>query len=304
MMKPERIKVLKVVVDGGTQSRADLNDDVVEQLAEAIGNGAILPPIDVFHTGGRHVVVDGFHRLAAHKSANVEMIDAIVHQGDLEEAQWFSFAANKQHDIVGLKRSNADKRRAVQAALRHPKSETMSNVALAEYIGVSEFSIRRYRNDFDNIEVKPRTGRDGRTINTANIGKSARDPDEPTGKCPPMSEMTGGMRTLASEIGADGPEPTANVPGDAPENEPAPARRPMQPPTRTRLSAPCVAPPPAFDGTLDKNWTQVLMMLEDLIIDERDSGWPTNQPEVVRFKLMEVVEQLPVVASADGEPNA
>lgn len=45
----------------------------------------------------------------------------------------------------GLRRTNADKRRAVDAALRHPNAAKMSNVQIAEHCGVGEALVRHMR---------------------------------------------------------------------------------------------------------------------------------------------------------------
>ena len=47
-------------------------------------------------------------------------ISAIIKDGSLLQAQLYSFGVNKTH---GLRRSNEDKRRAVEAALTHEKGE-------------------------------------------------------------------------------------------------------------------------------------------------------------------------------------
>ena len=80
-------------------------------------------------------------------------------------------AANQTH---GLRRSNEDKAKTVKKALSHPNAASKSVREIAEYIGVSHMTVQRYRDEMKSTVTKlqsdERTGRDGRTIDTANIG--------------------------------------------------------------------------------------------------------------------------------------
>jgi hypothetical protein len=78
----------------------------------------------------------------------------------------------------GLRRTNEDKQRAAKAALAHPKSFGMSDRMLANYVGVHYNTVLEYRKQInptitnsDSGKGRPRTGSDGRTINTADIGR-------------------------------------------------------------------------------------------------------------------------------------
>ena len=96
-------------------------------------------------------------------------------QGTIEDAQWFSFGANKSH---GLMRSNDDKQRAVKAALQHPKCVGLSDRAIAKHVGVDNKTVASWRAKLTEEipQSKLRTGSDGRTINVANIGKKQAEP--------------------------------------------------------------------------------------------------------------------------------
>lgn len=80
------------------------------------------------------------------------------------------------HDRSGLRRTNKDKRRAVEKALcLRPKT---SDRAIAEHCGVSDRMVNNVRAEAtaNCSQSSQRTGRDGRTINTANIGKGKSTP--------------------------------------------------------------------------------------------------------------------------------
>jgi hypothetical protein len=148
--------------------------------------GVKFPPLVVFHDGENYWLADGFHRIsAALQTFPNDPIEVEVIQGTLADAQWYSFSVNKAH---GLRRTNEDKERVVKAALQHPKAVQLSSRQMAEHCGVSEFMIRKYRDRATAIEsqstpansqpsdhTRKRKGRDGRTINTAKIGKEKKN---------------------------------------------------------------------------------------------------------------------------------
>ncbi|MCB0075266.1 MAG: ParB N-terminal domain-containing protein, partial [Caldilineaceae bacterium] len=158
--------------DGGTQPRAGIDLDVVAEYADVyLADPLRMPPVAVTYDGATYWLTDGFHRLEAAKTADLARIRAVVEPGTRADAQWRSYAANATH---GLRRTNADKERAIRAALRHPNAAEMSNSALAAHLGVTDKSVAKYRQKMESTSEIPksttRTGTDGRTINTANIG--------------------------------------------------------------------------------------------------------------------------------------
>jgi hypothetical protein len=168
-LKPEQIRL-----DGGTQPRAVLNTEVMEEYAGLMRAGVEFPPVVVYHDGQDYWLVDGFHRVgAALKAFPSRQIEAEVHQGTLQDAQWASYGVNKKH---GLRRTNGDKERAVRAALR--AKTDLSDSAIAEHVGVHINTVVKYRSEIAKTvtytNCVSRTGRDGRTINTARIGKHKR----------------------------------------------------------------------------------------------------------------------------------
>ena len=168
----ERLKIDIIRLDGGTQPRARLNKERVAEYADNLQAGAVFPPIEVCYDGKDYWLWDGFHRVHACLAAKLDEVDANVIPGTQQDAQWLSYGANKAH---GLFRSNGDKQRAVKAAMSHPKAAALSNRQIAEHCGVSEITVRRYRGEAEATATMSqstlRTGRDGRTIDTAKIGK-------------------------------------------------------------------------------------------------------------------------------------
>jgi len=174
-LNTEMLRVDDLRLDGDTQPRVELDTSIVHEYAEHYEAGKPMPPLAVFFDGTDHWLVDGFHRRFGAVEAKVESLPCLIRNGTLEDARWFSYAANQRH---GLRRSNEDKRKAVKAALKHPSGAKMSDRQIAEHVGVSNDMVSRHRKAMEEggalSENDSRTGKDGRTINTAKIGKSKR----------------------------------------------------------------------------------------------------------------------------------
>ena len=110
----QALRLDEIVLRGGTQSREQINDETVAEYAQAIQEGAELPPIIVYCDGVANWLADGFHRWHAHKLAGRQTIVAEARIGFLRDAILHSLSANVNH---GLRRTNADKRKAVMTML-------------------------------------------------------------------------------------------------------------------------------------------------------------------------------------------
>jgi len=111
LIDPKRIRT-----DLGTQMRIAMNEEVVKEYAEAMQAGCEFPPLRAFFDEPNDLIilVDGFHRLAAHNQVRPnDQIRVELVFGTAEDAQWESIGANKSH---GLRRSNEDKRNAITQA--------------------------------------------------------------------------------------------------------------------------------------------------------------------------------------------
>lgn len=168
-----QLEIADIRQDGGTQPRAMLHAALADEYAEAMREGAQFPPVVVFYDGTSYWLADGFHRVFAAGVAGLTTIEADVRQGTQADAQWYSYSANKAH---GKRRSDEDKRRAVEAALAHPYHAQFSNRQIAEHIGVTPEYISRVTPSIDRSIDRPAVRtvtRNGTTYqqNTANIGK-------------------------------------------------------------------------------------------------------------------------------------
>lgn len=131
-------------IDGGTQSRTSISTETVAEYAQALTDGAIMPPVVVFFDGADHWLGDGFHRFHAFRKAGRDSIPADVRQGTCRDARLHAAGANGAH---GLRRTNEDKRRAVQMVLDDAEcAEFWTDREIAKHCAVSHPFVAAIRN--------------------------------------------------------------------------------------------------------------------------------------------------------------
>lgn len=131
-MKSLNINIIRL--DGGTQQRVEINDDVIEDYAHAILEGAEFPLPVVFHDGSDYWLGDGFQRVHAYRKAGKASIKVDVREGTQRDAVLFSVGANGTH---GLRRTHDDKRKAVRTLLNDAEWSKWSDREIARQCGVT-----------------------------------------------------------------------------------------------------------------------------------------------------------------------
>lgn len=201
MTDSQSVPISGIRRDGGTQPRAAINREAVSDYMASMAAGAEFPPVVVFYDGTDYWLADGFHRIQAAENAGHSDIACEVYQGTKQDAQWYSFGANKAN---GLRRTNRDKQRAVRAALTHTNAGTLSDHQIAAHVGVDVKTVGNWRAKLTmEIPQSPkRKGRDGRTIDVTRIGKApspeqASPPSEATAPAPAPAART--RRTARAE---------------------------------------------------------------------------------------------------------
>jgi hypothetical protein len=219
-MNTQTLNLSQIRIDGGTQPRVEISEDVLAEYAEQLREGVEFPPVTVFFDGAAYWLADGFHRYHSHRRAGRETIVADIHDGGLREAILYSVGANTEH---GLRRTNEDKRKAVETMLTNEivsmdeSGIPWNNCDIARRCRVSEFLVRRLRENTPSsikskIESSQRLVKRGNSTylqNTAKIGKS----------------NPGYQKSSASLVGAHKPEtPEEYVTIELPNNPRAAAR--------------------------------------------------------------------------------
>ena len=145
---PILMRVDSIRIDGGTQSRVEIDEATVSEYADALTEGVQFPPAVVFEDGCDYWLADGFHRFHAHHRVAREDILVEIRVGTVRDALLYSLGANACH---GLRRTNADKRKAVEAMLADPEWAKWTDVKIAQACGVSDHFVgssrRSHRSD-------------------------------------------------------------------------------------------------------------------------------------------------------------
>jgi hypothetical protein len=177
------IEIEKIRTDGGTQPREGIDESIAREYGaqmEANGIGSF-DPVIIFYDGQDYWLADGFHRVQGAKNFGIRNIRADIRQGTRRDAVLFSTGANGKH---GLRRTNADKRRAVITMLQDEEWRQWSDRRIAAHCYVSHQFVSNLRAEFEaeNPTVnsgQSRQGADGRTINVTNIGSTKKPPRFP-----------------------------------------------------------------------------------------------------------------------------
>ncbi len=165
--EPQTLLFDQIRIDGGTQSRVSIDEQVVAEYADLYHQGIQLPPITVFYDGSDHWLADGFHRYWAQEKTGCDVVLADIHQGTQRDAILHAVGANAAH---GLRRSNADKRKAVLIMLEDTEWSQWSNREIARQCGVDEKLIRRLRDSLS--AAKPQTDSQPQVVKYKRGGKT------------------------------------------------------------------------------------------------------------------------------------
>ena len=149
MSEEKTISMSSIVLDAGTQMRETINDEAIADYQRSL---KALPAISVWEIGHEHyAIVDGFHRYYANQRAGAETIRAIViGAGTILQAQWLACGVNAEH---GIRRTNADKRLQIIAAVR--LEPTASNRAIALHCRVDHKTVSAVRSAGGEIPTHP-----------------------------------------------------------------------------------------------------------------------------------------------------
>lgn len=175
----ESLEISRIRVDGGTQPRAWLDPHTVDEYSQAMKEGSVFPPVTIYNDGNEYWLADGFHRIKAARGLGRNTIDANVCQGTRRDAILHSVGANATH---GLRRTNADKRRAVETLLRDDEWRTWSDREIARRCAVNDKTVAKVRAELcpvtadfrsENQEPRTYTTKHGTqaTMNTERIGR-------------------------------------------------------------------------------------------------------------------------------------
>ena len=128
------MRLEEIRIDGGTQARAKMNTETIEEYAAALKEGVIFPPVVIFYDGKDHWLADGFNRYFANQSIGRTNIDVDIRRGSVLDAKLHACGANATH---GQPRTNADKRNAVLMVLSESAWKDLTLREIADHCRVS-----------------------------------------------------------------------------------------------------------------------------------------------------------------------
>ena len=155
--------------DLSTFVRYAVDGDQISNMKAAYEAGENVPPVDLFtekaledesgEPSGRliYYIGDGWHRFHALRELGRAVIVAVVHAGGRREALKYALGANAMH---GLRRTNKDKRKAVEVAVR--EFSTLSNRAIADMCHVGPSLVNDVRPQLPD-SGSSRIGKDGKS---------------------------------------------------------------------------------------------------------------------------------------------
>ena len=151
----------KIRTDAGTQSREKIDQNVIAEYADSMKNGAQFPQIIVFHDGAEYFLADGFHRYFAARKINSPNLDCDVREGTLRDCILFSYGANPNH---GLRRTAADKRKAVIGMVTDIEWQDWSDREIAKHCNVSHTFVAAIRKELGSTKTETKFVRNGKEV--------------------------------------------------------------------------------------------------------------------------------------------
>lgn len=147
-----------VRIDGETQSRTKIHQNVVDDYAEKMADGIDFPAPVVFFDGKEYWLADGFHRYHATRKNKRASLSCDVINGTVRDARFYSFGANATH---GLPPSYEDKVQSANRILADAEWGQKSDREIARHCGLSHPTVGKLRAAMNPEKVKePRVVKD------------------------------------------------------------------------------------------------------------------------------------------------
>ena len=138
----------EIDIENSPKVRAELNEATAAEYGQIIKQDkkALPPPVVFQEKGGKYFfLADGLHRVTGAKIIGDKTMVCEVREGGFEEALTHALTCNVKH---GLRRTQADKKRAVEAALAQwPK---LSDTELSKRAQVDHKTVAAYRKGMES----------------------------------------------------------------------------------------------------------------------------------------------------------
>lgn len=151
------IAIADLTLDPEMQFREKIREEAVAEYAQAMTNGAVFPPLVVVRDEKHNWLVDGFHRRLALLEIGAKDARVTFQSGTRQDAILFAAGANSKQ---GLRPTHSEKRKAMEALLRHPACSTWTTSQIAAHVGASRAAALRCVHDLEQrgvIEARDRS---------------------------------------------------------------------------------------------------------------------------------------------------
>ena len=228
MSKPrtKTVKLDEIVIDRSVNPREQINEEHVEDLVNAIKRDEQLPLPVCYDVAGKLKLAEGFHRYTAYQRLRKLRIDVTVIAGTDDDWALAALCSNQGH---GLKRSNAEKRLAVEGMLK--RFPDWSSRRIADAAGVGDDLVNKTRHQVSfNDTCDERKGADGKTYTLpkpkSNKPVTSNDIGEQENDTATKIDQTN--RTSVSSTASEVPleEAVNSEVADVPESSPEPVSLP------------------------------------------------------------------------------
>lgn len=177
-IREEEVSIKKIVADKEIFPRIMIDSYHVAELTKLIKEKTKIKAVTVYKDKkkNKYYLVDGFHRLEAHKRAGKKIIWCNICLGSYREAYIDACEANAFH---GKRLTNEDKNRIVTRLLNDKKESEWSDCSIAEKCGVSQPFVGKVRSKLKSQNgyesPKKRRAANGTVVDISNIGKKQKE---------------------------------------------------------------------------------------------------------------------------------
>jgi len=190
------MKLSEIKIEPELMMRVGINQEIVNEYAQAMLNGDKFPPVVIINDGDHNYLVDGHKRYYAIEKNGGTIIDADVRMGTYDDAFDYAFTSANQGN--GERYSPKDKRHALKLALEKERYNNQSDRKLAETLKVSHPFVAKVRKAAgkqpDTIDVT----RKGAKYTVQSPKKASNEPAPTTPQYEPTEEDK--IKEIASEM--------------------------------------------------------------------------------------------------------
>lgn len=155
--KKETLKVTDLAIDPEIQSRVEEDERAIEDYSHTYKlDPAEMPPIVAFRDPEDPEVVrvaDGFQRYQAARASGQKEVEVQVHKGPRDQAILYAVGSNEKH---GVRRTRADRRKALQMLAQLPGWASRSERDYAQALNVSRTALREAMGKTSGLPKAPK----------------------------------------------------------------------------------------------------------------------------------------------------